>query len=356
MKTHSGLDTTKFETLLDGKPTKMVVLSNAAGCELALLNYGARIVSLLVPDRDGGMVDVVTGHDSIGDYLTTEEPYFGVVCGRYANRIAQGRFELDGQTYRLAQNNGPNSLHGGVLGFNFRVWDIVRYDAQTAVFAYVAADGEEGFPGTLSVLVTYTLTDDNTVRIDYMATTDKPTVLNLTNHSYFNLSGEGDVCAEDHRLTIFADTFLPIDETSIPYGDACTVADTVMDFRTPHSVGERIAANDEQLRFGCGYDHTFVLNKPTGSFGRCVECISPQTGIRMEVLTTEPGVQFYSSNWMTGNMAGKHGHRYPKRSALCFETQHFPDSPNRPDYPNVILRPDDVFRSRTEFRFTTDKN
>ncbi len=354
MKTLSGLDTAHFEKQIDGKQTALVVLSNANGSELALLNYGARIVSLLVPDRHGRMVDVVTGHDSIDDYLTTEEPYFGAVCGRYANRIALGRFELDGVHYTLAQNNGPNSLHGGTKGFNFRVWDVVRHDAQTAVFAYKAADGEEGFPGTLAVQVTYTLTDDNTVRIEYKATTDKPTVLNLTNHSYFNLSGEGDPCANDHLLTIFADTFLPIDATSIPYGKAQKVAETPMDFRTPHTVGERIDADDEQLRFGCGYDHTFVVNKPLGDFGRCVACVSPQTGIRLEVYSTEPGVQFYSSNWMTGNMRGKHDHRYPKRAALCFETQHFPDSPNKPDYPSVVLRPNQTFESKTEFRFTVD--
>lgn len=356
MKTLSGLDAARFETRLDGKATKLVVLSNGNGCELALLNYGARIVSLMVPDRDGNMVDVVTGHDSIDDYLTTEEPYFGAVCGRYANRIAHGRFELDGKVYTLATNNGPNSLHGGTKGFNFQVWDVVRYDARTAVFSYVSPDGEEGFPGTLVVQVAYTLTDDNTVRIEYKATTDKPTVLNLTNHSYFNLSGEGDPCADDHRLAIFADAFLPIDETSIPYGPSRKVAETPMDFRTPHTVGERVETDDEQLRFGCGYDHTFVLDKPAGSFGRCVACVSPKTGIRLEVFTTEPGVQFYSSNWMTGNMRGKHGHRYPKRAALCFETQHFPDSPNKPDYPSVVLRPDGVFASSTEFRFTTDKH
>ena len=352
MKTLSGLDTARFEKQIDGKATTLVVLTNAHGCELTLLNYGARIVSLLMPDRNGRMVDVVTGHDSIDDYLTTEEPYFGAVCGRYANRIAHGHFSLDGKDYNLAINNGPNALHGGVKGFNFQVWNVVQHDEKTAIFSYISPDGEEGYPGNLQVEVRYTLTDENTVKIDYRATTDKPTVLNLTNHSYFNLSGEGDPCANDHHLTIFADTFLPIDATSIPYGKAQKVAETPMDFRTQHTVGERIDDDDEQLRFGCGYDHTFVLNKPLGEFGRCVACISPKTGICMEVYSTEPGVQFYSSNWMTGNMRGKHDHRYPKRAALCFETQHFPDSPNKPDYPSVVLRPDAVFESKTEFRFS----
>ncbi len=355
MKTLSGLDSERFEMLLDGKQTQLTVLKNAHGCEVALLNYGARIVSLLVPDKNGKMVDVVTGHESIADYLTTEEPYFGAICGRYANRIARGHFLLDGKDYNLAINNGPNSLHGGVKGFTFRVWDVEKLSDEMAVFRLTAADGEEGYPGNLQVEVRYTLTDENIVKIDYRAITDKPTVLNLTNHSYFNLSGEGEPTAEDHIVAIHADEFLPMDDTSIPYGKPEKVADSPMDFRTPHVVGERIEADFEQLHFGRGYDHTFIIRKNADEMAVAVECVSPKTGIKLTVASDQPGVQFYSANWMTGNMLGKHGHRYPMRAALCFETQHFPDSPNKPEYPSVVLRPTEIFESHTEFRFSTVK-
>jgi aldose 1-epimerase len=354
--TLSGLHTANFEMPVDGKNTRLCVLTNAQGMEVAVLNYGAKIVSLAVPAKNGSIVDVVTGHHSIEEYLHSEEPYFGAICGRYANRIAKGRFELDGAVYdRLAVNNGPNSLHGGIKGFHAVVWDIRSTDAQTLELAYTSPDGEEGFPGTLQTTVVYHLSDRNELEISYRAVTDKPTVLNLTNHSYFNLSGAGDPSIDDHLLTIPADHYLPTDRTAIPCGPKAPVEGTPMDFRTPHTVGERIREPFEQLVFGKGYDHTFVLNKEAGELSLCARCVSPKTGIAMEVFTTEPGVQLYTGNWMTGNFAGKNGQRYPERAALCLETQHFPDSPNRPEYPSTTLRPGEVFQSRTVFRFSVEQ-
>ena len=354
--TLSGLAAASFSKHIDGKETQLCVLSNKKGAEVCITNYGAKIVSLMVPDRSGKLTDVVTGHQSIDDYLVSEEPYFGAICGRYGNRIAKGKFTLDGVTYnKLATNNGPNCLHGGIKGFNSVVWDICQIDDQTVELKYVSVDGEEGFPGTLKVTVTYHLTDDNKVEILYHAVTDKPTVLNLTNHSYFNLSGAGAPSIADHTLTIDADQYLPTDETSIPYGAPEKVEGTPMDFRTPHLVGERIDEKTDQLVWAKGYDHTYILNKKEGEFGFCARVESPKSGIVMEVFTTEPGVQLYTGNWMTGYLVGKHGQRYPARAALCLETQHFPDSPNKPEYPSTVLRPGDVFLSKTVFAFSTDK-
>ena len=261
-QTQSGLRVEDFRTQIDGKETSLCILTNKSGVEVTVTNYGAKIVSLMVPDKNGRLTDVVTGHRSIHDYLTSEEPYFGAVCGRYGNRIAKGRFTLDGTVYdRLAINNGPNSLHGGLKGFNAVVWEMRQVDRQTVKLQYVSADGEEGFPGTLRVEVTYHWTDDNELVIAYRATTDRPTVLNLTNHSYFNLSGAGDPSIGDHLLTIDADYYLPTDETAIPLGPKATVEDTPMDFRECHPVGERIDEPFEQLIIGKGYDHTYVLNR-----------------------------------------------------------------------------------------------
>ncbi len=353
MKTQSNLDPSKFVKPVDGKTTVLSILKNQNQCEVTLLNYGARIVSLLVPDSNGVLVDVVTGHNSIDEYLVSEEPYFGAICGRFGNRIEQGRFQLDGIVYdQLAINNGPNSLHGGIKGFNAQVWDTQQISATQVLFSYFSPDGEEGFPGNLQVEVLYTLTEQNALIIDYKAITNKPTILNLTNHSYFNLSGAGDPYVGDHLLKIRADKYLPTTVNAIPYGRAELVEGSVMDFRDFHTIGERIDKDDQQLEFGNGYDHTFLLNKPLGSFGPCAECISPKTGIKLTIETTEPGVQFYSANWMTGNFVGKNGVRYPKRAALCLETQHFPNSPNEPEYPSVVLRPGEVFKSKTVFGFT----
>ncbi|MDR2764243.1 MAG: galactose mutarotase [Tannerella sp.] len=354
--TLSSLRTENFRKTINGKETALYVLKNKTGSELTVTNYGAKIVSLTVPDRNGKWTDIVTGHDSIDDYLTSEEPYFGAVCGRYANRIANARFTLDGKPYdRLAANNGPNSLHGGIIGFNAVVWDVKRADARSVELIYVSGDGEEGFPGTLVTTVTYRLTDEGEVVITYHATTDKPTVLNLTNHSYFNLSGAGDPFIGDHPLIINADAYLPTDETSIPLGEPENVEGTPMDFRTAHEVGERIHADFKPLIIGRGYDHTFIINKKTaGELAFAARCSSPKTGIVVDVFTTEPGMQLYTGNWMTGNLKGKNGQRYPRQSALCFETQHYPDSPNRPDYPGVVLRPGEAFESQTIYQFSIE--
>ncbi|MDH6306138.1 aldose 1-epimerase [Parabacteroides sp. PF5-5] len=351
-KTLSGLTPEHFEKLIDGKTTKLCILTNSIGAELTVTNYGAKIVSLMVPDKNGKMTDVVTGHNSIDEYLVSEEPYFGAVCGRFGNRIAKGRFEIDGVVYdKLAINNGPNNLHGGIKGFNAVVWDIKEINKDTVTLAYTSADGEEGFPGNLSVEITYHLSDKNEVVIGYHATTDKPTVVNLTNHSYFNLSGAGDPSIGDHLLTINADYYLPTDNTAIPYGPKEAVEGTPMDFRTPFAVGSRIEADFEQLVFGNGYDHTYVLNKKEGEMAFCARCVSPKTGIVMETYTSEPGVQLYTGNWMTGNFVGKNGQRYPARAALCLETHHFPDSPNKPEYPTTTLRPGESFDSKTIYQF-----
>lgn len=351
-QTKSGLALDGFSEKVDGKEVKMYILSNSKGAEATIINYGAKIVSLSIPDKTGKLTDVVLGHNNLAEYLNSEEPYFGAVCGRTGNRIAKGQFSLDGVTYKLAINNGPNNLHGGLKGFNAVVWDAVQTDNQTIELTYLSKDGEEGFPGNLSVKITYKLTDDNSLDITYEAITDKATILNLTNHSYFNLSGEGDSSVNDHILTIQASHYLPTDDTAIPYGKPEPVKGTPFDFTTSHTIGERIDNDFEQLHFGKGYDHTFVLDKKDGEMALAVECYSPKSGIEMKIYTTEPGVQVYTGNWMSGNFEGKHGHRYPARAAVCFETQHFPDSINKPEYPSVILRPGEVFKSKTSHQFS----
>lgn len=349
----SGLLVEAFDKIVEGKQTGLYILTNKVGSEITVTNYGARIVSLMVPDKEGVFRDIVLGHPSIDEYITSEEPYFGALCGRTANRIANGRFILDGLEYKLAVNNGPNSLHGGIKGFNAVVWDISKISSNSIELFYLSKDGEEGFPGNLSVWVTYTLTEDNSLDIEYRATTDKTTILNLTNHSYFNLSGEGNPYIGDHLLTINANRYLPTDSTAIPYGEAEPVKDTPMDFTTPTTIGERINDDFEQLGFGKGYDHTYILNKSSeNEFSNAASCFSPKTGIKMDIFTTEPGMQLYTGNWMTGNFTAKKGNRYPERSAVCFETQHYPDSINKPDYPSVVLKPEEKFESKTSFKFS----
>ena len=353
--TIGGLKKTDFQKTVDGKEVSLFILTNNNGLEMSVTNYGAKIVSLHVPDRNGTLIDVVLGHDTIDEYLSSKEPYFGAVCGRVANRIANGRFTLDGKEYRLAVNNGPNHLHGGLKAFNAVVWDAQQPDEQTIELTYVSPDGEEGYPGTLTTRITYKLTDDNAVETYYEAQTDQATILNLTNHSYFNLSGAGDPYIGDHQLVINADAYLPTDETAIPCGDAEPVEGTPLDFRTPHAIGERIENDFQQLIFGKGYDHTFILNRNDGGLSFCAKAVSPKTGIAMDVLTTEPGVQLYTGNYMTGEFTAKNGHRYPMRAAFCLETQHFPDSINRPQYPTVILRTGETFQSQTNFKFYINK-
>ena len=357
MYSKSGLLVDAFDKIVESKQTGLYILTNKVGCEITITNYGAKIVSLMVPDNEGNLRDVVLGHPSIEEYITSEEPYFGAICGRTANRIANGRFSLDGKEYKLAVNNGPNSLHGGLKGFNAVVWEVKKVSDNSIELFYLSEDGEEGFPGNLSVWVTYTLNDDNSFDIIYQAKTDKTTILNLTNHSYFNLSGEGDPYIGDHILMINADNYLPTDSTSIPYGDAVTVKGTPMNFLEPTEIGARINEDFEQLKFGKGYDHTYVLNKNSDNeFSFAGYCVSPKTGIKMDIYTTEPGMQLYTGNWMTGGFEAKSANRYPERSAVCFETQHYPDSINKPDYPSVVLKPGEEFNSKTSFRFSIQDN
>jgi aldose 1-epimerase len=351
--TLSCLHPERFREIVDGKQTDIAVLRNKNGIEVVVLNYGAKIVSILVPDRTGKKIDVVTGHDSISDYLTSAEPFFGATIGRFSNRIAKGRFELDGVVYdKLAINNGSNHLHGGIKGFHAVVWDMKMKDSQTVTLSYTSVDGEEGYPGTLTVTVVYHLTENNEIDISYHAVTDKPTIVNFTNHSFFNLSGAGAPTICDHMLSIVADSYLPTDPTGIPYGRKDPVDGTPMDFRAPHAVGERIDAPFEQLVFGKGYDHTYVLSKTGSDFTTAARCTSLLSGIAVEVLTSEPGIHIYSGNFLTGTCHGKGDQRYPRRSCLCLETQHFPNSPNVPDFPSTVLRPGETFTSRTMYRFS----
>lgn len=354
-RTQCGLIVSDFEKVIDGKHTSLYILKNKNGAELVISNYGARIVSLVVPDKNGNLIDVVTGHNNIEEYIASEEPYFGAICGRTANRIAKGKFTIDGVEYTLAINNGPNSLHGGVKGFNSVIWGATQPEKNILVLNYLSQDGEEGYPGNLQVTVIYTLTDDNKVEIKYEAHTDKTTIINLTNHAYFNLSGAGDPSVGDHLLTIYADTYLPTDETAIPYGESEKVEGTPFDFTKNQAIGDRINEDFQQLIWARGYDHTYVLNKKEGENALALKCYSPKTGIEMDVYTDQPGVQVYTGNWMTGNFIGKNGQKYPAQSAVCFETQHFPDSIHQADYPSIILRPDEKFESITTFAFSVKK-
>jgi aldose 1-epimerase len=350
------VDGTQIELyILRKKPINSYTLKNKRGMEVSVINFGGKISSILVPDRNGKMTDVVLGKKDIDGYINNQEPYFGAICGRTAGRIANGTFELEGKKYNLAINNGPNNLHGGIRGFNSVVWDAEQPDEKTLKLSYLSKDGEEGYPGNLSATVIYRLTDENALEIDYQVTTDKTTIHNLTNHSYFNLSGEGDPYIGDHELQINAQAYLPCDETAIPYGKPEKVEGTPFDFRTPHTIGERIEEKDTQLIFGNGYDHPFDLGKKDNALTSCAKAVSPKTGIALEILTTEPCVVLYTGNYLDGSFTGKNGHRYPKRSAFCLETQHFPDSIHNPDYPTTVLHPGEVYKSQTIFKFSVEK-
>jgi aldose 1-epimerase len=341
-----------FGQTQSGEAVDLYTLINSRGMEAAISTYGGVVVSLKVPDRTGAPGDVVLGFDNLEGYLKPN-PYFGAIVGRYGNRIAHGQFTLDGVEYVLAKNNGENSLHGGIRGFDKRLWT-ARHGRQTLELTYLSKDGEEGFPGNLSTTVTYTLTDNNELRVDYSATTDKDTVVNLTNHSYFNLAGQGNGDVLGHQVTIFADRFTPVDKTMIPTGELRNVQGTPFDFRRPHAIGERINTGDEQLQLGRGYDHNFVLNRTGSGLELAARVSEPKTGRVLEVLTTEPGVQFYTANFLDGTLTGKGGKAYGPRSAFCLETQHFPDSPNKPDFPSVVLKPNGRYRTTTVYRFSTD--
>jgi aldose 1-epimerase len=340
-----------FGRLADGTDIGLFTLTNAQGLEVRAITYGAILVSIRVPDRRGVPADVVLGFDDLQGYLDRSR-YFGAVVGRYGNRIARGRFTLDGRTFQLATNNGANHLHGGVKGFDKVVWQAQadRPDGGTRVaFSYTSRDGEEAYPGTLNARVSYEVTPRNELIVEYEATADAPTPVNLTQHSYFNLAGEGRGDILGHVLVLDADQFLPVDETMIPTGELAPVAGTPFDFRRPTAIGARIAAGHEQLQRGSGYDHTFVLQGAPG-LRRAAQVVEPASGRTLEIVTTEPGVQFYSGNHLSGQI-GKAGHAYAARSGLCLETQHFPDSPNHSHFPSTILRPGATYRSKTLFRF-----
>jgi len=343
-----------FHKMVDGKQVELFTLKNKNGLEIAITNYGGRIVSLMVPDKSGKMEDIVLGYETIDGYLNANEQYFGGSIGRYGNRIANGKFSLDSIEYKLAINNKPNSLHGGVKGFSAKVWDAVLKGNNELELSLVSPDMEEGYPGELKVKVNYKLTDSNELTLTYRAETSKPTVLNLTNHSYFNLHGAGNGDILDHEVFLNADKYTPVDSTLIPTGKIETVIGTPFDFTTPATVGARINEKNEQLAFGLGYDHNFVLNKVDGkAVSLAASVYDPQSGRFMEVFTNEPGVQFYCGNFLKGKEIGKQNKPYNYRSALCFETQHFPDSPNHADFPTVVLRPGEIYNSVCIYKFST---
>ena len=354
-KHKSGVETKPLGTH-DGRPITLYKLTNAHGVEVDAMNYGGIILSIRVPDRKGEFADVVLGHETLEGYIPNP-PYIGAIIGRYGNRIANGTFTLDGKTYTLPKNDGPNTLHGGTdKTFNKVVWDGEPLKGKTGVaFSYVSKDGDDGFPGNLKVKVTYTLTDANAIIVDYEATTDKATPINLTQHSYFNLKGEGAGDILDHEIMINADRFTPVDKNLIPSGELRPVKGTPFDFTKPTKIGARIDDNYDQLVLGHGYDHNFVLNtKPSqNDMVLAARVHEPTSGREMEVWTTQPGVQFYTGNFLDGTVTGKQGHVYKRRYAFCLETQHFPDSPNHPDFPNTILKPGETFKSKTVFKFST---
>jgi len=335
-----------------GEPVEIYTLTNANGMEARIMSYGGTVVSLKAPDRHGKLGDVVLGYETLDGYLKNS-PYFGAIIGRYANRIGKARFSLDGKEYTLGKNNGENTLHGGFKGFDKVIWkgkEVKSKDGVGLSLSYVSKDGEEGFPGNLTVTVVYTLTKNNELKIEYNATTDKATVVNLTNHSYFNLAGEGSIL--QHELMIDASRFTPVDSGLIPTGELRSVKGTPMDFTQFAGIGTRIDQQDEQLTFGRGYDHNWVLNNVTGGLALAARVYEPGSGRVMEIYTTELGIQFYSGNFLDGSITGKNGQVYKQRYGLCLETQHFPDSPNKSDFPSTVLKRGQRYNSSTIYRFS----
>jgi aldose 1-epimerase len=336
-----------------GRPVTLYTLTNSHGVEIKAMNYGGIILSIRVPDRKGQFADIVLGHETMEGYVPNP-PYIGAVVGRYANRIANGTFKLDGKTYTLPKNDGPNTLHGGTdKTFNKVVWDGETKGKSSVAFTYLSKDGDDGFPGSAKIKVTYTLTDDNELVIDYEATTDKATVINLSQHSYFNLAGEGTGDILSHEIMINADRFTPVDKNLIPTGELRPVKGTPFDFTTSTKIGARIDDNYDQLVLGHGYDHNWVINRKGDGLMLAARVYEPTSGRVMEVSTTQPGVQFYTGNFLDGTVTGKQGHVYKRRFGLCLETQHFPDSPNHPDFPSTTLKPGETFKSKTVFKFST---
>lgn len=352
-----GLKKSDFQKNINGKSTDLFILANDNGAEIAVTNYGGAILAIMMPDKNGNYANVIQGHDTIENVINSPEPFLSTLIGRYGNRIAKGKFQLAGKEYTLTINNGPNSLHGGPTGFHARVWDAEQTSKQSITLRYLSEDGEEGFPGNLNVTVVYTLTNQNELVITYAANTDKTTLVNLTHHAFFNLAGivNPTPTVENNIVTINADFYTPVDEVSIPTGEIATVENTPMDFRTPHTIGSRINDAFEQLKFGAGYDHCYVLNKrEAGSLTFAAECIEPESGRTLEVYTTEPGVQLYTANWHNG-FTGWHGATFPARSAICFEAQHFPDTPNKGHFPSAVLTPENTYHQTTVYKFGIKK-
>jgi aldose 1-epimerase len=351
-----SIEVQSYGTTADGQEVDEYTLTNANGMEVKIITYGGIITSIRVPDRNGELANVTLGFDNLGDY-ETRNPYFGNITGRYANRIANAQFTLDDTEYTLAANNGVNTLHGGTVGFDKRVWEATTVEGDGEVgleLTYLSPDGEEGYPGNLEVTVTYTLTDDNEIRMDYAATTDAPTVVNLTNHAYFNLAGEGTGSIYDHILMIDADRYTPVDATLIPTGELAPVEGTPFDFRAPKPIGPGQRSSHEQIVLGRGYDHNFVLNRDDmedTSMMLAARVYEPDSGRFLEVWTTEPGIQFYAGNFLDGTLIGTSGHLYRQSDGFALETQHFPDSPNQPDFPSTILRPGETYETTTIYKF-----
>jgi aldose 1-epimerase len=344
-----------FGNTTDGTPVQIYTLCNRNGMEARIITYGGIVESLKVPDRNGRLGDVVLGYDNLSGYLTNS-PFFGALIGRYGNRIAKGQFTLDGQTYTLPTNNPPNSLHGGDKGFFARVWKaaaLVTSNGPVLQLSYLSRDGEEGYPGNLSVTAIYTITEDNALRLEFEATADKDTICNLTHHSYFNLAGQGNGDILGDMLYLNANNFTPVDATLIPTGELRPVDGTPFDFRQPTAIGARINADDQQIKFGPGYDHNWVINKPLGQLGLMARVSEPISGRVMEVFSTEPGLQFYSGNFLNGSITGKDGIVYRYRSAFCMEPQHYPDSPNHPEFPSTELKPGETYHNTIIYKFST---
>jgi aldose 1-epimerase len=345
-----------FDSTVDGKAIHLFTLSNPRGMKAGITNYGGRIVSLQVPDKDGKPTDVVVGFASLNDYINSTEPYFGASIGRVGNRIAKGSFKLDGTEYKLFTNNGPNTLHGGKKGFQAVAWDAVQSNDSTLELTYVSPDMEEGFPGKLTAKITYLLTNDNGLHISYEATTDKKTVVNLTNHAFFNLNGEGSGTINGHKLQINAEKYTPVDSTLIPTGKIESVAGTPFDFRVPTAIGKRVEDKNEQLAFGKGYDHNYVLHtKDNQQWTKAAVVEADKSGIVMEVYTVEPGIQFYGGNFMKGMNRFKSGSKDDFRTAFCLETQHFPDAPNQPTFPSIVLEPGKNYKTHSLYLFSVRK-
>lgn len=353
----TAMEDSAFEKNVNGKEVKLYHLSNKNGMEMTVSNFGARVVELFAPDKNGNFEDVVLGYDNLDEYINTPGGYYGAPIGRYGNRIADAKFTLDGQTYQLEANNGPNNLHGWPGGYHDRVWEVLEATNQMLAMKYVSPDGEAGFPGELTVYMNYYLTDDNEFKITYKATTDKPTIVNLTHHSFFNLNGQGEGNVRNHMLELNADKFTPVNDVLIPLGELKPVEGTPFDFKEPHLIGERIDADNEQIKKGGGYDHNWVINREEGNTEtiKIASVWVPENGRKMEVFTDQPGVQVYTGNFMNGKGAAKEGKVYEKQGAICLETQHFPDSPNQASYPSVTLRPGETYNHECIYKFSVIK-